>query len=84
MHATTPPSGTVTAKKESLHSKRPNESGPALILMVFHTQTSQVVLREKTLQNDMEGDRKVKRDVTDMERPKRSFKEMQMALVRRT
>ena len=79
MHAATPLSGTATAlaKKESLHSKRPNESGSALILMMFHTQTSQVVSREKTLKNDMEDDRKVKRDVADVERPKRSFKEMQ-------
>jgi pre-mRNA-processing factor SLU7 len=36
-----------------------------------------VVSREETLQNDMEDDRKVKRDVADVERRKRSFKEMQ-------
>ena len=36
-----------------------------------------MVSREETLQNDMEDDRKVKRDVADVERRKRSFKEMQ-------
>ena len=33
--------------------------------------------REETLQNDMENDLKVKRDVANVERRKRSFKQIQ-------
>ena len=44
---------------------------------VPHANESKVMSRDETLQSNMEDDRGVKRNAADVERRKRSFKEIQ-------